>query len=140
MQKFFHRLSTNWTVILYASITVADIIQVHAWYLKLTYILRSFISLYQTFGIASPVFLSTTQFIWMIILFSSAKCQQYFVRTGKTLLCCRSPLLSTLISSFAALLGVLPSRASSFLVKKTIGKSWSRTASEAACSHLLKVK
>ncbi|XP_022979068.1 lipid droplet-associated hydrolase-like [Cucurbita maxima] len=49
-----------------------------------------------------------------------------------------SPLLSTLFSSFAALLGVLPVRASSFVVKKTIGKSWSRTASEAACSHLLK--
>ncbi|KAG7034477.1 hypothetical protein SDJN02_04206, partial [Cucurbita argyrosperma subsp. argyrosperma] len=49
-----------------------------------------------------------------------------------------SPLLSALFSSFAALLGVLPVRASSFVVKKTIGKSWSRTASEAACSHLLK--
>lgn len=52
----------------------------------------------------------------------------------------RSPLLSTLLSSFVALLGALPSQVSSFFVRKTIGKAWSRTASEAACSHLLKVK
>ncbi|XP_022963429.1 lipid droplet-associated hydrolase isoform X1 [Cucurbita moschata] len=49
-----------------------------------------------------------------------------------------SRLLSTLVSSFVALLGVLPSRVSSFVVSKTIGKSWSRTASEAACTYLLK--
>ncbi|XP_038881163.1 lipid droplet-associated hydrolase [Benincasa hispida] len=59
--------------------------------------------------------------------------QQFFIEK-----LARSSLLSTLFSSFVALLGVLPIRASSFVVRKTFGKSWSRTASEAACSHLLK--
>lgn len=76
----------------------------------------------------------------LMMLFSSTKYYCYFVRIHLKFFCRRSPLLSTLFSSFAALLGTLPIQASSFVVKKTIGKSWSRTASEAACSHLLKVK
>ncbi|XP_022132976.1 lipid droplet-associated hydrolase [Momordica charantia] len=49
-----------------------------------------------------------------------------------------SPLLSTLFSALTALVGALPRRALSFVVRKTIAKSWSNTATEAACSHLLK--
>ncbi|KAG9134649.1 hypothetical protein Leryth_000971 [Lithospermum erythrorhizon] len=47
-----------------------------------------------------------------------------------------STILCYLVSSIVGLLGNLPTRASRFLVRKTIGSSWSSTAVEALCSHL----
>lgn len=48
-----------------------------------------------------------------------------------------SSFLSSLVSSIVAMLGIIPSW-SKFTVKKTLGNSWSATAVEAACSHLVK--
>lgn len=48
-----------------------------------------------------------------------------------------SGFLSSLVSSIVAMLGLIP-RWSKFIVKKTLGNSWSPTAVEAACSHLVK--
>lgn len=48
-----------------------------------------------------------------------------------------STILSSLVSSIVAMLGIIPIW-SRFIVKKTIGTSWSATAVEAACSHLIK--
>ncbi|KAJ8432059.1 hypothetical protein Cgig2_016338 [Carnegiea gigantea] len=48
-----------------------------------------------------------------------------------------SGFLSSLVSSIVAMLGLIP-RWSKFIVKKTLGNSWSPTAVEAACSHLIK--
>eukprot|EP00257_Ricinus_communis_P010343 XP_002530157.2 lipid droplet-associated hydrolase isoform X1 [Ricinus communis] len=48
-----------------------------------------------------------------------------------------SPVLSALISFSIASVGVLPRCASRLIVSKSIGKSWSISAVDAACSHLL---
>ncbi|CAO2839271.1 unnamed protein product [Amaranthus hypochondriacus] len=48
-----------------------------------------------------------------------------------------SRILCSLASFIVAMLGIIP-RLSRFLVKRTIGNSWSATAVDAACSHLLK--
>lgn len=48
-----------------------------------------------------------------------------------------SSLLCLLTSAIVALLGLIPSW-SGFIVKKTLGSSWSSAAIDAACSHLLK--
>lgn len=50
----------------------------------------------------------------------------------------RSRILCGVVSSSIAFLGLLPLSASRVLVKKLIGQSWSTTAVEAACSHLLR--
>ncbi|KAL5710463.1 hypothetical protein ACHQM5_021020 [Ranunculus cassubicifolius] len=47
-------------------------------------------------------------------------------------------LLSTILGSVVALLGFFPSYATRFFVRRSLGKSWSSTAVEALCSHLLK--
>ncbi|KAL5710462.1 hypothetical protein ACHQM5_021020 [Ranunculus cassubicifolius] len=49
-----------------------------------------------------------------------------------------SQLLSTILGSVVALLGFFPSYATRFFVRRSLGKSWSSTAVEALCSHLLK--
>ncbi|THG12104.1 hypothetical protein TEA_027196 [Camellia sinensis var. sinensis] len=49
----------------------------------------------------------------------------------------RSPILSAAVSSVVGLLGLLPTRASRFLVTKSVGKSWSTTAVDALCTHVL---
>ncbi|KAA8518509.1 hypothetical protein F0562_015983 [Nyssa sinensis] len=48
-----------------------------------------------------------------------------------------SPILCAALSSIVALLGLLPTHASRFLVTKSVGKSWSATAVEALCTHVL---
>ncbi|KAF5937799.1 hypothetical protein HYC85_025305 [Camellia sinensis] len=48
-----------------------------------------------------------------------------------------SPILSAAVSSVVGLLGLLPTRASRFLVTKSVGKSWSTTAVDALCTHVL---
>ncbi|KAJ4837451.1 hypothetical protein Tsubulata_015302 [Turnera subulata] len=48
-----------------------------------------------------------------------------------------SSILSAILSCAAASLGLLPKIASRLIVSKTIGNSWSDTAIEASCSHLL---
>ncbi|XP_077241331.1 alpha/beta-Hydrolases superfamily protein isoform X2 [Tasmannia lanceolata] len=48
-----------------------------------------------------------------------------------------SQILSASISSIIALLGFFPISVSRFLVRKLLGQSWSSTAVEATCSHLL---
>ncbi|KAF9597671.1 hypothetical protein IFM89_020551 [Coptis chinensis] len=53
---------------------------------------------------------------------------------GKT---AASQVISTFLSSLVAMLGLFPSSVSRTLVKRSIGKSWSATAVEALCSHLL---
>ncbi|RVW20829.1 Lipid droplet-associated hydrolase [Vitis vinifera] len=50
-----------------------------------------------------------------------------------------SPILCAALSSIVAFLGLLPRWASGFIVSNSLGKSWSSTAVEALCSHLLKV-
>ncbi|XP_028787478.1 lipid droplet-associated hydrolase-like [Neltuma alba] len=52
--------------------------------------------------------------------------------------CARSPFISTAFSYTIALLGLLPTWAFEFLVRKSLGASWSANAVEAACSHLSK--
>ncbi|XP_058087039.1 uncharacterized protein LOC131234292 isoform X2 [Magnolia sinica] len=48
-------------------------------------------------------------------------------------------VLCTAVSSILALIGLLPNWASGFLVRKLVGgRSWSATAVEATCTHLLK--
>ncbi|XP_047338713.1 lipid droplet-associated hydrolase isoform X5 [Impatiens glandulifera] len=49
----------------------------------------------------------------------------------------RSPIMCSLVSSLVAFIGLLPRRASKFLILKSIGRSWSSTAIEALCNHLL---
>ncbi|XP_031484608.1 uncharacterized protein LOC116253756 isoform X3 [Nymphaea colorata] len=49
----------------------------------------------------------------------------------------RSAVLSTFLSTTAAVLGLIPSFASKVLVRISMGKQWSTTAVEATCSHLL---
>nr|DAD48428.1 TPA_asm: hypothetical protein HUJ06_018365 [Nelumbo nucifera] len=48
-----------------------------------------------------------------------------------------SQIFSFLVSSTAAVFGLFPSWASRFLVRRSIGKSWSATAVEAGCNYLL---
>ncbi|XP_034694699.1 lipid droplet-associated hydrolase isoform X2 [Vitis riparia] len=50
-----------------------------------------------------------------------------------------SPILCAALSSIVAFLGLLPRWASGFIVSNSLGKSWSSTAVEALCSHLLKL-
>ncbi|XP_021665079.2 uncharacterized protein LOC110653649 isoform X2 [Hevea brasiliensis] len=50
-----------------------------------------------------------------------------------------SSIISTLVSFIIALLGLLPKWALTLIVLKSIGRSWSATAVEAACSRLLQV-
>ncbi|PSS15880.1 Lipid droplet-associated hydrolase, partial [Actinidia chinensis var. chinensis] len=49
----------------------------------------------------------------------------------------RSPILCAAVSSIVGLLGLLPTKASRFLVQNSVGKTWSAGAIEALCSHLL---
>ncbi|XP_057506669.1 uncharacterized protein LOC130789905 isoform X2 [Actinidia eriantha] len=49
----------------------------------------------------------------------------------------RSPILCAAVSSIVGLLGLLPTKASRFLVTNSVGKTWSAGAIEALCSHLL---
>uniref|UniRef100_A0A7N0V3G2 Lipid droplet-associated hydrolase n=2 Tax=Kalanchoe fedtschenkoi TaxID=63787 RepID=A0A7N0V3G2_KALFE len=48
-----------------------------------------------------------------------------------------SSILCTALSSLAGILGLLPNWVSKYLVKNSVGISWSVTAAEAACTHLL---
>ncbi|KAE8717054.1 putative catalytic [Hibiscus syriacus] len=48
----------------------------------------------------------------------------------------RSRVLSTIVTLFVALLGLLPRRVLRLISELSNGKSWSNTAHEAACSHL----
>ncbi|KAK4272688.1 hypothetical protein QN277_021207 [Acacia crassicarpa] len=50
----------------------------------------------------------------------------------------RSPFKSTAFSCTIALLGLLPTCAFEFFVRKSLGESWSTNAVKAACSHLSK--
>ncbi|KAI7979278.1 Lipid droplet-associated hydrolase [Camellia lanceoleosa] len=50
-----------------------------------------------------------------------------------------SPILSAAVSSVVGLLGLLPTKASRFLVTKSVGKSWSTTAVDALCTHVLQI-
>ncbi|XP_057466936.1 uncharacterized protein LOC130756437 isoform X2 [Actinidia eriantha] len=55
----------------------------------------------------------------------------------------RSPILCAAVSSIVGLLGLLPTKASRFLVTNSVVKTWSTGAIEALCSdcsHLLLVK
>ncbi|XP_057805327.1 uncharacterized protein LOC131020493 [Salvia miltiorrhiza] len=49
-----------------------------------------------------------------------------------------SPALCTGISFIGAMLGALPSGITNFFLKISIGKSWSSSAAEALCTHVLK--
>ncbi|URE08874.1 hypothetical protein MUK42_23024 [Musa troglodytarum] len=49
----------------------------------------------------------------------------------------RSSILSTTISYFVSFLGSLPTRVQVAMVRKCLGQSWSPTAVDATCSHLL---
>lgn len=49
-----------------------------------------------------------------------------------------SQVLSVTVSLLVALLGLIPTWGSRFIVKRTLGKSWSATAVGATCSHLVK--
>ncbi|KAF7148737.1 hypothetical protein RHSIM_Rhsim03G0067100 [Rhododendron simsii] len=48
-----------------------------------------------------------------------------------------SPILSVAVSSAVGLLGLLPTKASRFLVRHSVGKSWCTSAVEALCTHVL---
>ncbi|XP_061366597.1 uncharacterized protein LOC133309787 [Gastrolobium bilobum] len=48
----------------------------------------------------------------------------------------KSQILSSALSYLTASLGLLPALALNFIVRKSLGKSWSANAVEAACSHL----
>ncbi|KAI4370154.1 hypothetical protein MLD38_018530 [Melastoma candidum] len=50
----------------------------------------------------------------------------------------RSLIVSVALSGIVASLGLLPVQTARFVVTKSIGKSWSRAAVEATCTHLLK--
>lgn len=50
-----------------------------------------------------------------------------------------SSILCPALCSLAGILGLLPNWASAYMVKNSIGSSWSTTAIEATCTHLLKV-
>nr|XP_043608025.1 lipid droplet-associated hydrolase isoform X2 [Erigeron canadensis] len=50
----------------------------------------------------------------------------------------RSRFASRLISAIVALLGLLPVRASAFIAKNSLAKSWSSTAIDALCTSVLK--
>uniref|UniRef100_A0A2N9IRF0 Uncharacterized protein n=1 Tax=Fagus sylvatica TaxID=28930 RepID=A0A2N9IRF0_FAGSY len=52
----------------------------------------------------------------------------------------RSRVLSVALSLVVASLGFLPSWTLRLIVKNSVGKSWSATAVEATCSHLVQVK
>lgn len=52
----------------------------------------------------------------------------------------RSRVLSVVLSLIVASLGFLPSWTLRLIVKNSVGKSWSATAVEATCSHLVQVK
>ncbi|KAG5556466.1 hypothetical protein RHGRI_006914 [Rhododendron griersonianum] len=49
----------------------------------------------------------------------------------------RSPILSVAASFAVGLLGLLPTQASRFLVRHSVGKSWCTSAVEALCTHVL---
>ncbi|KAL9271418.1 Lipid droplet-associated hydrolase-like protein, partial [Drosera capensis] len=49
-----------------------------------------------------------------------------------------SPILSLMVSLLAAALALLPNQQLRLIIKKSLGKSWSVTAIEAGCTHLLK--
>ncbi|CAM8959515.1 unnamed protein product [Rhodiola kirilowii] len=48
-----------------------------------------------------------------------------------------SSILCAALSSLAGILGLLPKWASIFIAKNSVGRSWSATAIEATCTHLL---
>lgn len=48
----------------------------------------------------------------------------------------QSQILAAALSYLTASLGLLPAKALRFIVRKSLGKSWSANAVEAACSHL----
>ncbi|KAG6412151.1 hypothetical protein SASPL_124820 [Salvia splendens] len=50
------------------------------------------------------------------------------------------PALCTAASAIGALFGALPSELTGFLVKISVGKSWSSSAVEALCTHVQKVQ
>ncbi|KAI8562936.1 hypothetical protein RHMOL_Rhmol03G0074600 [Rhododendron molle] len=49
----------------------------------------------------------------------------------------KSPILSAAASFAVGLLGLLPTKASRFLVQHSVGKSWCTSAVEALCTHVL---
>ncbi|KAI4378649.1 hypothetical protein MLD38_016100 [Melastoma candidum] len=50
----------------------------------------------------------------------------------------QSLVVSLALSSIVASLGLLPTETTQFVVSNTVGKSWTKPAVEATCSHLLK--
>nr|CAD1824523.1 unnamed protein product [Ananas comosus var. bracteatus] len=48
-----------------------------------------------------------------------------------------SAIISAAVSSFASLVGSLPTRVSRVIVRRFLGPSWSTTAIDATCKHLL---
>lgn len=52
----------------------------------------------------------------------------------------RSHFVAAALSYLVASLGLLPVQALRFIVRKSLGKSWSASAVEAACSHLSQVR
>ncbi|KAL6585495.1 hypothetical protein OROMI_002139 [Orobanche minor] len=55
----------------------------------------------------------------------------------KVIYCIGLPTLCAALSFMGALLGMLPARILQFLVKKSMGKSWSSSAVEVLCNHVL---
>ncbi|XP_058205611.1 uncharacterized protein LOC131319401 [Rhododendron vialii] len=49
----------------------------------------------------------------------------------------KSPILSVAVSYAVELLGLLPTKASRFLVRHSVGKSWCTSAVETLCTHVL---
>ncbi|XP_021765654.1 lipid droplet-associated hydrolase-like isoform X1 [Chenopodium quinoa] len=87
--------------------------------------------------IASEMFKRASQVIYFIGLYpflalNSKSSKQTVIRK-----LAESSIVCSLVSSIVALLGVVPSL-SRFIVKTTLGNSWSAAAIDAACSHLLK--
>ncbi|KAF6170012.1 hypothetical protein GIB67_034404 [Kingdonia uniflora] len=51
---------------------------------------------------------------------------------------CESKILCVMLSTIIAVLGLFPNWATAFIVRRSFGNTWSSTAVEAVCSHLLK--
>ncbi|KAG6386228.1 hypothetical protein SASPL_155120 [Salvia splendens] len=73
--------------------------------------------------------------LYPFLALNTASSTQSFIRR-----LAMSPALCTAASAIGALFGALPSELTGFLVKIFVGKSWSSSAVEALCTHILKVQ
>ncbi|XP_042040124.1 lipid droplet-associated hydrolase-like [Salvia splendens] len=71
--------------------------------------------------------------LYPFLALNTASSTQSFIRR-----LAMSPALCTAASAIGALFGALPSELTGFLVKIFVGKSWSSSAVEALCTHILK--